>query len=127
MSASNVVALGRFEPSVLAIEKTSAKSPMEVTLQALEGRRPLIVWHLFWGARSFSELMRSIPGITKKVLRRELAEMERQAIVSREVRLGGNRKADYSLTPLGQSLKPVVAAMYEWGLLRMKATPSRSF
>jgi DNA-binding HxlR family transcriptional regulator len=53
--------------------------------------------------------------------------MERQAIVSREVRLGGNRKADYSLTPLGQSLKPVVAAMYEWGLLRMKATPSRSF
>ena len=127
MSASNVVALGRFEPSEPTRERESARSPMEVTLQALEGQRPLIVWHLFWGARSFSELMRSISGITKKVLRRELAEMERQGLVSREVRFGGNRKADYSLTPLGQSLKPLVASMYEWGLFRRKATSSRPF
>lgn len=126
MSASNVVALGRFEPSPTARVKDSTISPMEVTLQALEGRRPLIVWNLFWGARSFSELMRSIPGITKKVLRRELAEMERQGLVSREVRSGGNRKADYSLTPLGQSLKPLVASMYEWGLFRLKAPGTRS-
>lgn len=127
MSASNIVALARFDPPPTARTKESTRSPMEVTLQALAGQRPLIVWNLFWGARSFSELMRSIPGITKRVLRRDLAEMERQGLVSRDVRLGGNRKADYSLTPLGQSLKPVVASMYEWGLFRLKEPASRSF
>jgi DNA-binding HxlR family transcriptional regulator len=98
------------------------KGPVEVTLEALEGRyRPLIVWHLFWGARPFSELMRHTSGITKKTLRQELAEMERLGLVRREVRPGGARRAEYSLTPLGQTLKPLVAAMYEWGLHRLKA------
>jgi DNA-binding HxlR family transcriptional regulator len=125
MKPSNVVPLTRFEPPAPERGKEHSKSPMEITLEALEGRRPLIVWQLFWGARSFSELMRSIPGITKKTLRRDLAEMERQGLVSREVRLGGNRRADYSLSPLGQSLKPVVASMYEWGLFRLQDPPAR--
>lgn len=98
------------------------KSPIELTLDALEGPfRPLILWTLFWGARPFSELMRHVPEISKKTLRQELAEMERLGLVGREVRLGSNRKAEYSLTPLGQTLKPLLGAMYEWGLGRMRA------
>jgi len=124
MSTFSVVTGKRFVPSIAARPSSPApmKSPVELTLDALEGRhRALIVWHLFWGARPFSELMRHIPAITKRALRRELAEMERLGLVRREVRLGANRKADYSLTPLGQSLKPLIGAMYEWGLQRLKA------
>jgi DNA-binding HxlR family transcriptional regulator len=97
------------------------KPPLELALEALEGRyRPHIVWGLFWGARPFSELMRHIPEITKKALRRELAAMERLGLVCRDVRPGSNRRAEYSLSPLGQTLRPLVGAMYEWGLLRLR-------
>lgn len=108
-----------------------ATTPVELTIETLRGsHRPLILWHLFWGERPFSELMRRTPGISKKDLRRELAEMEKLGLLRREVRIASNRKADYSLTLLGQTLKPLVAAMYEWGLGRLKARgklrPSRA-
>ena len=92
------------------------RCPVEATLDVLDRWKTLIVWHLFWGARPFCELMRSTEGISKKTLRWELAEMEKHGLVRKEVRPGANRKADYSLTPLGESLKPIVAAMYQWGL-----------
>lgn len=100
------------------------RSPIEVTLEVMGDRfKTLIVWNLFWGARPFCELMRTTVGITKKMLRRELARMERNGLVRREVRPGASRKAEYSLTPLGQTLKPIVGAMYEWGL-RFQAAPA---
>ena len=67
--------------------------------------------------------------MTKKRLRRELADMEQQGLVRRTVS-PENRKASYGLTPLGESLKPVVGGMYEWGLrfiaptLRAPARPA---
>jgi DNA-binding HxlR family transcriptional regulator len=98
-------------------ETAYAPSPIEVTLGVLEGRwKPLLVWQLFWGARPFCELMRRMPGITKKALRRQLVEMERHGLVRRTVSPDRNRKASYGLTPLGETLKPIVGGMYEWGL-----------
>ena len=95
----------------------NAPSPLELTLDVLDGRwKPLLVWQLFWGARPFCDLMRRMPGMTKKRLRRELADMERRGLVRRTVSPDSNRKAAYSLTPLGETLKPVVGGMYEWGL-----------
>lgn len=91
--------------------------PIERTVATLRGPfRPLILWALFWGGRPFSELMRHVPDVTKKELRRELAEMERLGLVLRDVPAGSGRRARYSLSPLGETLRPVVGAMYEWGL-----------
>ena len=105
-------------------DSTARRCPLEVTLDFLGDRqKTMIVWHLFWGARPFCELMRLVEGISKKTLRQALAEMERHGLVCREVRRGQNRKAEYSLTPLGESLKLIVAAMYEWGLQRQQARP----
>jgi DNA-binding HxlR family transcriptional regulator len=102
-----------------------SRTPIELTVEVLRGPfRPLIVWALFWGPRPFSELMRHVPDVTKKTLRRELAEMERIGLVLREVRPHSNRRASYSLSPFGETLRPVVGAMYEWGLLC--AGPCRS-
>jgi DNA-binding HxlR family transcriptional regulator len=102
---------------VPAAAAATAPSPLEFTLGVLDGRwKPLLIWQLFWGARPFCELMRRMHGITKKALRRELADMERQGLVRRIVSLDGNRKASYGLTPLGETLKPIVGGMYEWGL-----------
>jgi DNA-binding HxlR family transcriptional regulator len=102
-----------------------SRTPIELTVEVLRGPfRSLIVWGLFWGPRSFSELMRHVPDVTKRALRRELVEMERLGLVVRDVRPDTNRKAFYALSPFGESLRPVVGAMYEWGLLC--AEPRRS-
>lgn len=93
------------------------RCPVEATLEVVGDRwKALVVWHLFWGARPFCELMRQTSGISKKNLRRVLVEMEGLGLVWKEVRPGADRKAKYALTPFGETLKPVVGAMYEWGL-----------
>ena len=93
------------------------RCPVEATLEVVGDRsKALVVWHLFWGARPFCELMRHTPGISKKNLRRVLVEMEGLGLVWKEVRPGADRKTEYTLTPFGETLKPVVGAMYEWGL-----------
>jgi DNA-binding HxlR family transcriptional regulator len=100
---------------------SSSTRPVEVALAILEGRwRPLIVWHLFWGARPFCDLLRAAEGITKKTLRHELAEMERHGLIRKDVRQGPLPKVEYVLTPFGETLKPLVGAMYEWGLCYMR-------
>lgn len=101
-----------FQPPV-----ARSRMPLELTVEVLRGPfRPLVMWALFWGARPFSELMRRVPDVTKKALRRELAEMERLGLVRRELLPGSDRRAVYSLSPLGETLQPVLGAMYEWGL-----------
>ncbi|HUG55145.1 MAG TPA: helix-turn-helix domain-containing protein [Vicinamibacteria bacterium] len=119
LPAARTAAVVRRGPAPLepAAETATAPSPLEVTLGVLDDRwKTLLVWQLFWGARPFCELMRRLTGITKKRLRRELADMERHGLVRRSVSPEGNRKASYGLTPLGESLKPIVGGMYEWGL-----------
>ena len=99
-----------------------ARCPVERALGVLDDRwKTLIVWRLFWGARPFCELMRGTAGISKKTLRRELADMERHGLVRRRLRPGGRRRAEYALTPFGETLKPVVSQIYEWGLMLLDA------
>jgi DNA-binding HxlR family transcriptional regulator len=103
---------------------SAPKNPLETTLDCIGDRfKTLIVWHLFWGARPFCELMRLTSGISKKSLRQALVDMERHGIVRREVRRGATRRAEYALTPLGESLKLVVGTMYEWGLKQQQPRP----
>jgi DNA-binding HxlR family transcriptional regulator len=123
MGTPGIVSSSRATPSIraTACPRATLKTPVELTLDTLAGRfRPLIIWNLFWGARPFSELMRHTCGITKRTLRTELSEMERLGLVRRELRLGHSRQAEYSLTPLGQTLRPLIGAMYEWGLNCLK-------
>jgi DNA-binding HxlR family transcriptional regulator len=90
---------------------------VEVTWRLLGGRlKPLVLWHLFWGPRSFADLMRRAEGISKRHLRRNLAELEHDGLVRKEIRLRSERRAEFALTPFGETLKPIVAMMYEWGL-----------
>jgi DNA-binding HxlR family transcriptional regulator len=94
---------------------------VEITASVLRGRwTALILWHLFWGGKRFYQLLREVDGITRRALAHELEEMERCGVVQRRVRHFGPTKVEYSLTPLGESLKLVVGAMYQWGLHAMQ-------
>jgi DNA-binding HxlR family transcriptional regulator len=66
--------------------------------------------------KRFNELQRAVSGITQKMLTQQLREMESDGIVHREIYLQVPPKVEYSLTPLGESLKPIIDAMHEWGI-----------
>ncbi|MFQ5589022.1 MAG: winged helix-turn-helix transcriptional regulator [Nitrospiria bacterium] len=90
--------------------------PVETTLKVIGGRwKVLILRELFKGTRRFGELQRGVQGITQKMLTQQLREMERDGIIHREVYPQIPPKVEYSLKPLGHSLKPVIDAMHRWG------------
>jgi len=94
-----------------------ASCPVESTLQVIGGRwKVLILRELFQGVRRFGQLHRALHGITQKMLTQQLREMEADGIVHREVYLQVPPKVEYSLTPLGESLRPIIASMHEWGV-----------
>lgn len=91
--------------------------PAEYTLTVIGGRwKVLILYRLFQGVQRFSELRRAMPKVTQKMLTQQLRELERDGVVSRTVYPQVPPKVEYRLTPLGATLKPVVAAMCRWGL-----------
>jgi DNA-binding HxlR family transcriptional regulator len=99
------------------MRKRTTACPAEVTLAVIGGRwKVLILFHLFQAVKRFSELQRSMPGITQKMLTQQLREMERDGIVNRTVFPQVPPRVEYRLTPLGETLKPVVKAMCKWGL-----------
>lgn len=101
------------------MRRRDAECPAEVTLAVIGGRWKVpILYHLFQGSRRFSELFRALDGITQKMLTQQLREMEKDGVVSRTVHAQVPPRVDYALTPLGQSLRPVVDAMCSWGRKR---------
>ncbi len=67
------------------------------------------------GTQRFSDLKRSIPGITQKMLTNQLRELENEDIIQRVVYPQVPPKVEYSITEYGRSLEPILHAMHEWG------------
>ena len=90
---------------------------VETTLKVIGGRwKVLIIRELMDGVKRFGELQRALDGITQKMLTQQLREMEEDGIIDRKVYPQIPPKVEYSLTPLGESLKPILYAMHEWGV-----------
>jgi DNA-binding HxlR family transcriptional regulator len=99
------------------MKRKAQQCPAEMTLDIIGGRwKVLILWQLFQSTQRFSELFRALQGITQKMLTQQLRELEKDGIVHRQVYAQIPPKVEYSLTPLGHSLRPVIDAMCEWGL-----------
>jgi DNA-binding HxlR family transcriptional regulator len=101
--------------------------PIRTTLDVIGGKwKPLILFQLKNGPQRFSALRRSIPDVTPKMLTDRLKELERDGIVHREVYAVVPPKVEYSLTPYGEGLKPILAAMAKWGTRHRLRKPSAS-
>lgn len=90
--------------------------PVEMTLQLIgEKWKVLIIRDLLTGTKRFNELMRSVTGITQKVLTSNLRAMESAGLINRKVYAEVPPKVEYSLTETGYSLKPILDSMVAWG------------
>jgi DNA-binding HxlR family transcriptional regulator len=90
--------------------------PAAHTLRVLSGMWKVpIVWHLQARTMRFSELRQAVGKVTQKVLAQQLRELARDGIVHRKVYPTVPLKVEYSLTPIGKSLRPVVQMMCAWG------------
>ncbi len=91
--------------------------PVETTLSLIGNKwQVLILRDLnLNGTMRFKELQLSIGKISQKVLTSNLRTMEETGIVRREVFAEVPPRVEYSLTELGQTLQPVLDAMWAWG------------
>ncbi|MEW9701135.1 winged helix-turn-helix transcriptional regulator [Paenibacillus sp. SI8] len=90
---------------------------VEETLDIVVGKwKAIILLHLLYsGTKRFSELKTLIPNITQKMLTHQLRELEDQDIIKRVVYPEVPPKVEYSVTAYGESLKPVLLMMHQWG------------
>ena len=90
--------------------------PVETTLGVIAGKwKVMIIYYLLQGTRRFNQLQRELGGISHRTLTKQLREMESQGIVLREDYGEIPPRVEYSLSPLGASLKDILLEMHEWG------------
>ncbi|MBO0588632.1 helix-turn-helix domain-containing protein [Sporosarcina sp. E16_8] len=78
--------------------------------------KPIILLHLITeGTQRFSELKRLMPGITQKMLTKQLRELEDEDIINRVIYPQVPPKVEYSISEYGKSLQPILEIMHEWG------------
>ena len=75
----------------------------------------VLVHDLSEGARRFSELERSLPGISPRTLSERLRALEHEGIVERKSYAESPPRVEYELTPKGAALLPIIDAMREFG------------
>ena len=92
------------------------KCSVELTLSLVGDKwKFLIIRDLLTGTKRFSELKRSLNGISQKVLTSQLRTLEANDIVHREVFAEVPPRVEYSLTETGQTLESVLDALEQWG------------
>ncbi len=96
----------------------TTKCPVAFTSRILGGKwKARIIWALVrTEPLRFSDVRRACPPISDRILTKELRELEAWGLISRREYLVVPPRTEYSLTELGNTLRPVMASMAEWGL-----------
>lgn len=90
--------------------------PVATTVQIIGSKwKLLIIRNLLVRPWRFNELRKDLEGISQKVLTDSLRSMEADGIITRTIFPEVPPRVEYSLTELGQSLKPILDAMKNWG------------
>jgi DNA-binding HxlR family transcriptional regulator len=104
-------------PTVRTIESTDTLGcPVARTAQIIGNKwTPLIIRDLVKGTRRFSELERSLIGISPKTLSERLKRLEEAQVVERHCFAEVPPRVEYSLTEKGFALLPVIDSMRQYG------------
>lgn len=101
------------------MSKSTFICPITATLDVLGGK-----WKIFILMQlshrevlRFGELKKLIPAVTQKMLAQQLKELEEAGLIDRRVYAVIPPKVEYRLTEHGQTLKPVLEHLHQWGVL----------
>ena len=98
-------------------EKILPECPVAMTVSLIGSKwKLLIMRNLLSRPWRFNELQKSIDGISQKALTEALRSMEADGIVNRKVFPEVPPRVEYSLTELGESMRPIFQSMESWGL-----------
>lgn len=90
--------------------------PVRDALDIISGKWKLpIIISISVGNERFTDIQNSIPGISPKVLAKELKELEQNQLISRVVTADYPVKITYTTEPYADSLTPVIYSLKEWG------------
>lgn len=90
--------------------------PVATTVQLIGSKwKLLILRNLFLRAWRFNELRKDLEGVSQKVLTDSLRALEEDGIITRTIYAEVPPRVEYALSPLGESMKPILDAMEAWG------------
>lgn len=90
--------------------------PVATTVQLIGSKwKLLIIRNLLARPWRFNELKRDLDGISQKVLTDSLRSMEDDGIITRTVYPEVPPRVEYALSELGESMRPILDAMEQWG------------
>lgn len=103
-------------------------NPVRDALEVINGKWKLpILISVSVGNERFNAIQESIPGISARVLAKELKDLEFHQLISRTVTEGPPSKIIYRTDPYAETLTPVIYALKDWGInhrIRMSLNPS---
>jgi DNA-binding HxlR family transcriptional regulator len=89
---------------------------VEATLDLIDGKwKGVILFHLQNGMQRFGELRRLMPGITQRMLTKQLRALEDDGLIIRKVYAEVPPRVEYRLSEIGESLRPVIDTLKAWG------------
>lgn len=95
---------------------SSYHCPVEATLELIGGKwKALILWHLTGKTLRYSQLHRLLPDATHKMLTQQLRDLEENGLITRRVYPEVPPRVEYSLSPFGETMYPILDAMCNWG------------
>ena len=98
--------------------------PVATTVSIIGSKwKLLIIRNLLSRPWRFNELKKDLEGISQKVLTDSLRAMEDDGIITRTVYPEVPPRVEYALSELGESMRPILDAMYNWGEEYKKSSP----
>lgn len=95
---------------------SAAARSIEAAAGLLDGKwKCIILYHLLEGTVRFGELRRRVPSIAQRTLINQLRELEGYGLIERKVYPEVPVKVEYSISPQGKTLEPVLSALTSWG------------
>lgn len=93
---------------------------VEAAMDVINGKwKVMILYHLMLtGMQRFNGLKRRLPGVTQRMLTKQLRELEEEGLITRTVYAEVPPRVEYRLTPDGEELRPAIDALREWGVRR---------
>lgn len=100
----------------MIVDKNLPACPVATTVGLIGNKwKILILRDVLDGPKRFGELRKSLEGISQKVLTDNLRDMEKDGLLNRKVFPEVPPRVEYSLSEIGETMRPIIKQMEEWG------------